>query len=61
MISRENNTKDSLNILIYEYLFKNDFNRTASTFKEECGISDYSINESNDILSSLYSCFNYKN
>lgn len=57
MISRENNTKESLNLLIYEYLFKNDFHKTALAFKEECGITDFKVNEHTDILSSLYNCF----
>lgn len=57
MIARENNSKDSLNLLIYEYLFKNDFHKSANTFKEECGIADYKMNEPADILSNLYNCF----
>lgn len=58
MISRENNnSKESLNLLIYEYLFKNDYHKAAQVFKEECGVGDCKINDHTDILSTLYNCF----
>lgn len=57
MISKEDDRKDSLNLLIYEYLIKNDFQNTAVSFKEETGITEYKPGDSQPILSLWYNNF----
>lgn len=57
MVSREDDRKDSLNLLIYEYLLKNDFQKTANSFKEETGIPEHKIADSQPVLSLWYSNF----
>ncbi|ELA42201.1 uncharacterized protein VICG_00844 [Vittaforma corneae ATCC 50505] len=57
MIPREDDRKDSLNLLIYEYLLKNDFQKTANSFKEETGIAEYKIADSQPMLSLWYNNF----
>lgn len=57
MISKEYDKKDSLNFLIYEYLLKNDFKKTADSFKEETGISLSNLNDSKPALRQWYDIF----
>jgi len=57
MISRDDDRKDSLNLMIYEYLLKNDFQKAAATFKEEAGISEFSMTDSLPALGRWFSNF----
>lgn len=57
MISKEFDKKDSLNFLIYEYLLKNDFKKTADIFKEETGISLSNLTDSKPALRQWYDIF----
>lgn len=57
MFSREDDKKDSLNLMIYEYLLKNDFQKSASSFKEESGIPECKMADSQPMLSLWYNNF----
>lgn len=57
MISKEYDKKDSLNFLIYEYLLKNNFKKTAEMFQEETGISLSNLNDSKPALRRWYDIF----
>lgn len=57
MLSKEDNEKDSLNLLIYEYLLKNNFQKAASVFKEEADITNYSPTDSRPVLATWHSMF----
>ncbi|KAM0679498.1 hypothetical protein GINT2_002342 [Glugoides intestinalis] len=57
MLSKDDNEKDSLNLLIYEYLLKNNFQKTANSFKEEAGITNYSPTDSRPVLATWHSMF----
>lgn len=54
MISRDDDKKDSLNLIIYEYLLKSNFHQSASSFKEEAGIGEYKMSDSLPVLARWY-------
>lgn len=53
----KNDKRDALNLLIYEYLMKNNFGNTASIFKEESKITEFKLSDTEPSLTSLYHIF----
>lgn len=56
-MSQEDTKKHSFNILIYEYLLKNNFEKTANTFMEELGIANITLGNGASSLSTWYDAF----
>lgn len=56
-MTQEDEKKYSLNILIYEYLLKNHFDKTASAFKDELDITDFKPSDHAPSLSTWYNAF----
>ncbi|ELQ76707.1 putative WD40/YVTN repeat-like domain, LisH dimerization motif protein [Trachipleistophora hominis] len=56
--SQSSTPQSLLNVLIHEYLTKNNFPQTAMTFKNEAGIAEYADTTSNSVLLEWFRMFN---